>query len=220
MKRSSFDNIFPSLSAASRDFLENHSMRKIVAKNEQFLWEGDTLENVYVILDGYVKVYRFSGEGREQSLAMLKSGQFVNVVPALRQEKENHANAIAMTEIELGILSVADFISALHTYPDFAVLLLKDSANKLDHLTRLAEELSLFSTRQRLIHFLLEQGKEKDEVKGWTQEEIASQVGTVRDVVSRLLGLFAREGLIRVERQRIIIVDEERLLRAFGKEDV
>jgi CRP/FNR family transcriptional regulator len=81
----------------------------------------------------------------------------------------------------------------------------------LDHLTQLVEELSLFSTRQRLIRFLLKNGEEGQTVRGWTQEEIAAQVGTVRDVISRLLGLFAREGLIRIERQRIIILDEERL---------
>jgi CRP/FNR family transcriptional regulator len=109
------------------------------------------------------------------------------------------------------MLDATDFLSAIRNFPDFALLLLHDYADKLDHLTQLVEELSLFSTRQRLIRFLLKNGEEGQTVRGWTQEEIAAQVGTVRDVISRLLGLFAREGLIRIERQRIIILDEERL---------
>ncbi|RJQ44908.1 MAG: Crp/Fnr family transcriptional regulator [Anaerolineaceae bacterium] len=200
-----------SLSAEVKTFLETRLIRKKIAKSEQFLWEGDAVEKVFFIIRGYVKVFHFSGDGREQILAVLKSGQFVNTVSALRQEQGNHANGTALTDGELGMLDATDFLSAIRNFPDFALLLLHDYADKLDHLTQLVEELSLFSTRQRLIRFLLKNGEEGQTVRGWTQEEIAAQVGTVRDVISRLLGLFAREGLIRIERQRIIILDEERL---------
>jgi CRP-like cAMP-binding protein len=203
-----------SLSTQTKSFLETCMLRKTISKGEQFLWEGDEVENVYFIIRGYAKIYHFSEEGREQILAVLKAGQFVNTVSALQLEQGNHANGMAMTEMELGVLDMADFMTAIRDYSDFGLLLLHDSADKLDHLTELVEELSLFSTRQRLIRFLLKTGREGQSIQGWTQEEIASQVGTVRDVVSRLLGFFTREGYIRVERQRIIVLDEERLQAA------
>jgi len=211
------NTIFESLSAPAKEYLEERCIRKTISKGNQFLWEGDEVEKVYFIIRGYAKIYHFSEEGREQILAVLKSGQFVNSISAIRQEMGNHANGMAMTEVELGVLDVDDFLTAIRTHADFALLLLRDSADKLDHMTRLVQELSLFSTRQRLIRFLVRNGQDAQAIRGWTQEEIAAQVGTVRDVVSRLLGLFARQGLIRVERQRILIVDEERLRAALDE---
>jgi CRP/FNR family transcriptional regulator len=135
-----------SLSAEVKTFLETRLIRKKIAKSEQFLWEGDAVEKVFFIIRGYVKVFHFSGDGREQILAVLKSGQFVNTVSALRQEQGNHANGTALTDGELGMLDATDFLSAIRNFPDFALLLLHDYADKLDHLTQLVEELSLFST--------------------------------------------------------------------------
>lgn len=193
---------------------------KTIFKGVQFLWEGDKVEKVYFIIRGYAKIYHFSEEGREQILTVVKSGQFANTVSALRQEKGNYANGKAMTELKLGMLDMVDFRAAIRDYSDFTLLLLQDSAEKLDHLTHLVEELSLFSTRQRLIRFILKNAKENQSIRGWTQEEIAAQVGTVRDVVSRLLGFFARAGFILVERQRIIVLDEQRLQAALEEGDV
>jgi len=209
-----------SLSESTSSFLRIHMLQKTISKGAQFLWEGDEVEKVYFIIRGYAKIYHFSEEGREQILTVVKDGQFVNTVSVLRQEKGNHANGKAMTEVELGMLDMVDFRAAIRDYSDFALLLLQDSAEKLDQLMRLVEELSLFSTRQRLIRFILKNAKENQAIHSWTQEEIAAQVGTVRDVVSRLLGFFARAGFIRVERQRIIVLDEERLQAALEDGDV
>jgi len=209
-----------SLSEPTKFYLKTHMIYKTIPKGEQFLWEGDEVETVYFIIRGYAKIYHFSEEGREQILTVVKGGQFVNAVSVLRQEHGNHADGIAMTEMELGVLDATDFMAAIRDYSDFALLLLQDSADKLDHLIQLVEELSLFSTRQRLIRFILKNGKEDQTIRGWTQEEIAAQVGTVRDVVSRLFGFFTREGYIRVERQRIIVLDEQRLQAALEDGDV
>ena len=204
-------NLFPDLVQRTQRFLNSHLLVRKIRKGEQFLWEGDALEGIFVLFRGYAKVFHVSKDGREQVLAILRRGEWINTVPALRGQEKNQAHAVALTDLEVGVLSSADYRRALHHLPDFANLLLYDFAAKLEHITRLVEELSLFSARQRLIRFLLRNVQKEEKISGFTQDEIAAQIGTVRDVVSRLLGMLAREGLIRVERQRIFILDENRL---------
>ncbi|MCX7681175.1 MAG: helix-turn-helix domain-containing protein [Anaerolineae bacterium] len=76
--------------------------------------------------------------------------------------------------------------------------------------------------RGRLARFLLEhveEGKGKPEAvsRRWTQEEIAAQIGTVREVVGRTLRAFARAGLLKVERHRIVLLDREGLEEEAGR---
>jgi CRP/FNR family transcriptional regulator len=80
----------------------------------------------------------------------------------------------------------------------------------------------LHTVRTRLARFLLthasaevsEVGEGTQPPKRWTQEELAAQIGTVRDVVGRALRTFADDGLIRRERGRLVVVDRARLERA------
>ena len=78
-------------------------------------------------------------------------------------------------------------------------------------MTDLAASLSLYSVRARLAQFLMELAALPETAGGWTQDEIAAHIGTVRDVVGRLLRDFESQGLIRRERQRITLLDRSGL---------
>jgi len=80
-------------------------------------------------------------------------------------------------------------------------------------MVTLVERLSLFSVRQRLAEFLIRQAEENplDARPRWTQDDIARQLGTVRDVVGRTLRKLEDEGLIRFQRQHILLLDREKL---------
>jgi len=81
------------------------------------------------------------------------------------------------------------------------------------HLIRMVEDLSLRSVEVRLTRFLLEQAEgEAVRRRRWaTQAEMAAQLGTVPDVVNRALRKLVEEGLIRVERRQIHILDQDGL---------
>lgn len=192
-------------------WIDQYMQRRKIAKHTQFLWEGDSSEEVYYVIRGNVKVFHRSVEGREQVLSIIKANGFINTVTALEPDGVNRANASALTDLELAFMPRSNYLKTLHDSPEFSNLILRDFAQKLHQMAGLVEELSLHNTRQRLINFLLRNIGTRDFVKGWTQEEIAAQIGSVRDVVSRLLGTFSQQGLIRVERQRIIIIEEEKL---------
>jgi CRP/FNR family transcriptional regulator len=80
-------------------------------------------------------------------------------------------------------------------------------------LSDMVEELALHPVRTRLARFLLAQLGESSSTQRWTQQEIAAQVGTVREMVGRTLRAFAEEGLIRRQRGRLVVVDREGLER-------
>jgi CRP/FNR family transcriptional regulator len=92
-------------------------------------------------------------------------------------------------------------------------------AIKVHHLTGLTHDLGLLSVRARLAGFLLSHGQSQAGAPSpsahvrWTHQEIAAQIGTVREVVSRTMRAFVREGMIGLERHRILVLDREALLR-------
>jgi CRP-like cAMP-binding protein len=94
--------------------------------------------------------------------------------------------------------------------PELALALLQDFAERLDHLTNLVEDLALRTVRGRLARFLLEHAKD-GVARHWTQDGIATHLGTVRDMVGRTLRAFADAGLVRMDRQRIVLLDREGL---------
>ena len=88
-------------------------------------------------------------------------------------------------------------------------------------MTDLIETLSLYSVRQRVAKFLIDEADaiEKENAVRWTQTDMAKRLGTVRDVLGRTLRKFADEGLVRFERERIILLDRQGLEKAATGEE-
>lgn len=178
---------------------------------ETIIFEGDPCRSAYFIARGQVRVYRLSPGGREQVLARLGPGQAFNTVPPFQPEGVNHATVEALTTVTVYAISSDDLRRLVGQSPDLALALLQDFADRLDHLTNLVEDLSLRTVRGRLARFLLEHADEGGVAQRWTQDGIASHLGTVRDMVGRTLRAFADAGLVRIDRQRIVLLDREGL---------
>lgn len=133
------------------------------------------------------------------------------MVPAVQPQGLNHAMVEGSTSGLLYVFPANDLRGLVGQCPDLALSLLRDFAEKLDHLTDLVEDLSLRSVRSRLARFLLEQADERPAAPRWTQDEMAARLGTVRDVVGRTLRAFADAGWVRMDRQRIVLLDREGL---------
>ncbi len=184
---------------------------------ETIIFEGDPCQAAYFVARGRVRVYRLSPAGREQVLASLGPGQSFNTVPPFQPEGVNHATVEALTEVTVYAFFSADLRRLVSETPELALALLQDFAGRLDHLTNLVEDLALRTVRGRLARFLLEHANEKGAVRRWTQDEIAVRLGTVRDMVGRTLRAFADAGLVRMDRQRVVLLDREGLeAEAYG----
>jgi CRP/FNR family cyclic AMP-dependent transcriptional regulator len=187
------------------------AIRRTYGPDEMIIFEGDTCEAAYFIAAGQVRVYRLSPGGREQVLTLLGPGQTFNTVPPFQPHGVNHATAQALTDVTLFVILSEDFRRLMAGSAELALALLHDFASRLDHLTNLVEDLSLHTVRGRLARFLLDHAEAGQVTQQWTQAEIASHLGTVRDMVGRTLRAFADAGLLRMERQHIVLLDREAL---------
>lgn len=183
------------------------AQRRSYASGELIGLEGEPCDIVYFVAQGWVKVYKLSLEGREQVLTRLGPGDSLYLVPAF-DGGPNPASAEALTEATLYAFRREDFLWILRHHPQVTLTVLRDLAAKLRHLTVLVEDLSLRTVEGRLAKLLLNLAAEGNVApRRMTQQEMAAQLGTVREVVGRALVELERNGLIRKERHRIVIVD-------------
>lgn len=204
-------SIFENLSQKSLDLLTGISETRTFPNGEYILFEGDPDVPFYAVLSGSVRVFRVGLDGREQNLTYLKPGDAFNLPALFEGPQIAPATAAAVGETCLLRITADDFLRLAAEDSEIAFAVIRDLSRKLHHLTALSHNLSLRSVRGRLARFLLNEAQSPDLSEKWTHEKIAAQIGTVREVVSRTLRAFVREGLIEMNRQKISILDPDTL---------
>jgi CRP/FNR family cyclic AMP-dependent transcriptional regulator len=189
-----------------------HIHERTFSPGQVIILEGEPCQAVYFVARGVVRTCRLSPEGREQVLAYLGPGEPFNLVPALDGEP-NLATVDAVTDATLYTISCEHFRQIMRDHHEVALAVIKRLAAEVRRLSDMVEDLALHTVRTRLARFLLSHADGKQPPKRWTQEEVAAQIGTVRDVVGRTLRTFADDGLIRRERGRLVVMDRARLER-------
>ncbi len=206
---------FGGLDAQALKAVGDISRTRRLADGALILLEGDAAAPVYFVLEGAVRVYRTSPEGREQTLIYLQAGEALNLPGAFARRWSVPASAEAVGAVELVANSADDLRRVTLEHPEVGMALLSMLAERVQHLSLMVYDLGLLSVRARLARFLLsERAEQRATPVRWTHAEIAARVGTVRVVISRTLSAMASEGLIRLDRQRIEIIDPVALARA------
>lgn len=177
-------------------------------------WEGDTESNLYYLQYGLLKILKSSPEGREQILRLIRAGEIFNEVGVLAR-RANPATAVALEESGIWLIPRQSIEEVLLQYPKMALQIIENMADKFVDLVSLAADLSLKSVKARFAKLLLEQADEDVIERGsWTtQTEMASRLGTVPDVLSRVIRELTRAGIIELDKQRFHILDREALAR-------
>lgn len=227
--------LFRGLSEAALADIARYGQFRTYARDEHIVLEGDRCEAAYFVVSGEVRVYRVSPEGREQVLVRLRSGRAFNTVPPFQSHGHNPANVAAMTKSTILVLRSNDFLRLTLAHSDLTMAMFRDLAGRLVHLTNLVESLGLYSVQERLVRFLLDQADQHTEqasrseggpdedtrpavIQRWTQQDIAAHLGTVRDVIGRTLRALEDDGLIRLDRGKIALVDRGKLKRLAGRD--
>ncbi len=173
--------------------------------------EGEMAEALYFVASGAVKVFKTSAEGKEQTLAIIRPYGTFNEVPVFDGDA-NPTSAQAMTPITLYGIRKNDIAKILRSYPPVAGNIIKVMAGRMRHLVSLVEDLSFRHVIGRVARILLEYAAyEPSPGFRLTQRDIATMAGTAREVVSRSLRTLEEEGLIKIDRHRIVIKDKEAL---------
>lgn len=178
-------------------------------RRDFILYEGEPCRAVHFIAHGRVRISKVSPEGREQVLSLLRPGEGLNLVPAF-DGGPNPASAQALTAVEAYTLARDDFLRLIGEVPQIARNILADFSGKLRGVIGLVEDLAFRTVGARLARFLLTHG-EAIPGRHWTQEEIAAHLGTVREMVGRVLRAWQDEGVVRLERGRVVVLDRAAL---------
>lgn len=216
---------FAGLSDAELRALDRRCVARHYGRGQVVFEEGEPAQGLYIIAGGALRIYKSSPEGREQVLAVERAGSSVAEIP-LFDGGPYPASVSAVEDSDLLFLSRADFDSLCREHPEVPVKVLAVVGKRLRQLVAIIEELSFRTVRHRLAALLLEQaeaaGRETPEgmevTLDATNQEIASRIGTVRELVSRTLGQFESAGLIERRGRAILILDGDGLCSVAGRQ--
>jgi CRP/FNR family cyclic AMP-dependent transcriptional regulator len=205
--------LFGDLSEEELRALAHRTVKQYLKSGEVLFSEGDPCQGFYVVESGEVKIFKTAASGREQVLTVDGAGNSIAEIPVF-DGGPYPASAIANSDTTLLFVSKRDFRMLILEHPDVALKVLKNVGLRLRRLVALIEELSFTTVRNRLLMLLARLAKTEGQhtARGTeiilpTNQEMASQVGTVRELVSRNLGRLQAEGLLRLDGKRAIIPD-------------
>ena len=202
-------NYFSGLDTDDLESIQRYITEKSIDKGELFLFEGEWSDYLYFLMGGLVKVYKTSQNGKEQILHIAPPGESLNDVSTF-DGGTNQASMIAMTPVFLYAIRKEDLTNILQAHPRIYINILKALAYRIRRDSNLVEELSSSQVSGRLAKLLLGKYAGEEATVGlWlTQQDMASMIGTCREVVNRSLKIMEEKGAIRLKRHRVIVLDK------------
>jgi len=218
--------LFASLTDEEMRALSARATRKRFQKDEQLFAEGDPCTGLYLVAIGKIRIFKLSPSGREQVLAVEGPGSSFAELPVF--DGGNYpAAASALEDTEVLFISRKDFQNFCREHPDVALKVIAVVGSRLRRLVGIIEELSFTTVRQRLISLLVrlaqasatrsEEGIHIDLTK--SHQDLAAELGTVRELVSRNLSRLEAEGFLDVEGRKIVVKDLSGLRREQSTSD-
>lgn len=198
---------------ARKSILEFSEPRRLVAGQELFS-EGEPCGALHLLLEGAVKMNKVSPDGKEQVIRQLKPGQIFGAAPLFTPEATYPVTAVALHASTVLVVPKDPFIRYLKREPDMLLKVLAHVSQHLQQMMRLAETVSLDRVPKRVAAFLLKeaergggprQGQVLDLAR--SQSEWAAELGTVREVLGRVLQRWKKDALLKVEQRRIVLLD-------------
>ena len=205
--------MFSPLAPEEREAIAALAVEKHFAAGEVLLREGTNCEGLYVIGSGTVKIVKSSPTGREIMLAIEAAPSSVAEVP-LFDQGDNPATVIALQDVTAFLLRKDDFRRFCESHPKVPLKVLVVVGKRLRQLVLLVESVTFGSVRQRLARTLLEFARKEESGEYQVQvthEELAMRLGTVREVVSRNLSRFQAEGMLKIVKRQIVLLDRDAL---------
>lgn len=176
-------------------------------RGETFLRRGAEVELFALVEHGSLRVFTAGAEGREITLYCVDPGEccLLNVLSLISGMK-SPAYAVADEPVTAVVFPRSVFLHWLAERPDVREFVFGIMAGRVATMMALVEEVAFRRLDCRLASYLLQRGGD-DGALGLTHEAIAAELGTAREVVSRLLKSFERRGAVSLSRGRIEIID-------------
>jgi len=178
--------------------------------------EGDPGTYVYFLEKGWVKAVRTAIDGRVQAAMVLRDGEIFGD-EAVFSRAAYPVTVVALEKISAWAIEGVALLNLANRYPLLAMACLEHLSARVLYYVQLVEDLGLRSVQARIAHTLLNHAELRDGYliiprRPWTTlDEMAARLGTVRDVLSRSLSTLESEGILRLERSQIVILDPQKL---------
>ncbi len=204
--------IFSGLTENELDFLSQRALPRKFSAGQSVFGEGEPCSGLYVVESGHVRIFKSSANGREQVLSIDGPGSSIAELPVF--DGGNYpASGTAIDDATLLFVSKQDFQVLCLAHPQVALKVLRVVGARLRRLVGIIEELSFTTVRHRLASFLLrlahKEGKRTaagvEIALPVSNQELASQIGTVRELVSRNLSRLQSEGILKIDGRTVIV---------------
>ena len=206
--------LFAELPEKDLKVLETIVLERHFQRGERIFSEGDEGNGFYVVIDGRIKIFKLSPEGKEQIIHIFGPGEPFGEV-AVFIGRSFPANAQALEESKVFFFPRKAFVTLISENPSLAMNMLAMLSLRLRKLTAMIESLSLKEVPGRLAAYLLYVKEEKNGTDQITLDigkgQLASLLGTTAETLSRILTRMTRQNLINLDGPLITIVDYEGL---------
>ncbi len=190
--------------------VEQIAIEKLCGKGETIFIEGDDGNGFYVVVDGRIKIYKVSTEGKEQILHIFGAGEPFGEVPVFTG-KPFPANAESLAKSRLLFFPRKAFVALISDNPSLALNMLAVLSTRLRRFTVQIENLSLKEVPSRLAAYLIylaeEQGREDSVKLHISKGQLASLLGTIPETLSRIFAKMSAQNLIQVSGSDISLID-------------
>jgi CRP/FNR family transcriptional regulator len=204
----------PLLKKASPEFLrefQQHAFFMRIPKGRDVFIEGDHVDAIALLISGIIRVYKIGETGREITLYRFGNGESC-ILTANAILSQTNFPAVATVEKEAEAIMIPagafrDWVRRSDLWREFVFDLL---SQRLSTVMALVDEVAFRRMDARLAGFLAERTRMSGKVH-ITHQEIAAELGSSREVISRLLEDFSAEGILRATRGEIEVLDQEAL---------
>jgi CRP/FNR family transcriptional regulator len=210
--------LFGSLSDSEIRVVAERAVEHKLGRGEILFLAGDPANGLYVVVKGAVRAFRVGPDGREQVIHVERAGATVGEIPFF--DGGTYPSTVAGEEQSILLfLSGTNVNKVLIDHPNIALAALKVLAARLRNCASLVETLSLHDVDRRLARLLLSEARIRGQRAGagfeleflLTHQQVASRIGSVREVVSRAFSRLQQGELVRMEGKKVIIPSERAL---------
>jgi len=207
---------FTGLDLAVLESIRKYVFEKKAERGEILAFEGEPSDVLYFVFAGVVKAFKTSADGKEQIFRIVRPGESFNDVPVL-SGGVNLVSAEAMGTVVLNGIKKKDLEAIIREHPPVALNVIQVLSLRIQELVALVEDFSFRHVTSRVAKMLLEYADHKaGDGPRLTQQEMAAMIGTAREMVGRSLKNLEGAGIIRMERNRIVIADPRALRELAG----
>lgn len=183
-----------------------------LAEGETLFLKGDPGDALYCVRRGRIHIMATTAAGKHLIMNVLGSGDVFGEI-ALLDGRERSADAVAAEATELLTIRRSDFHDLLRRQPEISLHLMELLCERLRWTSGRMEEVSLLPLPARLARRLLKLADDFGEEIEISQEKLSTLVGVTRETVNRQLQIWKRADIIALDRSRVTIKDEPRLIR-------